>query len=259
MESADIVGRLRSAGCVYAEDEARLLQDAARDATELHTLLQRRIAGAPLEYILGWAEFCGLRIEVEDGVFVPRRRTEYLVAQAACDARAGAVVVDLCCGSGAVGAALLSMLDRAEVHAVDIEAVSVRCAVRNLVPRGGRVYQGDLFEPLPAALRSRVDILVANVPYVPSDEIAMMPSEAREYEPRVALDGGADGLDIQRRVAVGASRWLAPGGRLLIETSERQAPQTVAAFERGGLVAHIAHSQELDATVVIGAAAGPIE
>jgi release factor glutamine methyltransferase len=259
MEPVDVVTRLRAAGCVYAEDEAQLLLAAARDAAELSTLLRRRIDGVPLEHVLGWAEFCGLRIEVEDGVFVPRRRTEFLVAQAARGARPGVVVVDMCCGSGAVGAALLSRLARARVYAVDIEPVAVRCARRNLAPRGGLVYEGDLFEPLPAALRGSVDILVANAPYVPSDEIALMPSEARDHEPRSALDGGADGLGIQRRVAAEASRWLAPGGRLLIETSERQAPQTVSAFEQAGLVSHVAHSEELDATVVVGVAERWIE
>ena len=95
-------------------------------------------------------------------------------------------------------------------------------------------------------------MLLANVPYVPGDEIALLPVEAREHEPRVALDGGADGLDVLRRVAAGASRWLAPGGRLLSETSERQAPEALAAVEHGGLVAEIAASDDFHATVVIG-------
>ncbi len=248
-----IVARLRAAGCVFAEDEAALLITAARSPAELTAMVERRIVGVPLEQILGWAEFCGLRITVEPGVFVPRRRTELLVRQAQVLAGegAGVVVVELCCGSGAAGAALLARLDRAEVYAADIEPAAVRCARRNIVGVG-RVFEGDLYEPLPATLRGRVDILLVNAPYVPTESIATMPPEARLHEPRAALDGGTDGLDVQRRVAAGASEWLAPGGHLLIETSERQAPHTVDAVARSGLRARVARSDELDGTVVIG-------
>jgi release factor glutamine methyltransferase len=114
------------------------------------------------------------------------------------------------------------------------------------------VYEGDLYEPLPAALRGRVDILVANVPYVPTEAVELLPPEARVHEPRVALDGGTDGLDVLRRFAAAAPSWLAPGGHLLVETSERQAPLAVAAVGRGGLVPRVASSDELSATVVIG-------
>ncbi|MGH3826090.1 MAG: putative protein N(5)-glutamine methyltransferase, partial [Pseudonocardiaceae bacterium] len=162
------------------------------------------------------------------------------------------VVVDLCCGSGAVGAALVAALDRVELHAVDIDLAAVRCARRNLVPAGGQVYVGDLYEPLPAALRGRVDVLVANAPYVPTGAIRLLPPEARIHEPWVALDGGADGVDVQRRVAAAAPPWLAPGGCLLVETSKRQSPQTVDTFARNGLRLRVASSDELNATVVIG-------
>jgi release factor glutamine methyltransferase len=113
------------------------------------------------------------------------------------------------------------------------------------------VYEGDLYEPLPATLRGRVDILAANVPYVPTEEIGLLPPEARVHEPRVALDGGADGLDVLRRVSAAAPQWLAPGGRLLFETSERQAPQAIATVTRDGLIPRVASSDELNATVVI--------
>lgn len=247
-----IVTRLRAAGCVFAEDEARLLISTAPTQSELAAMVDRRVAGLPLEHVLGWAEFCGLRVVVEPEVFVPRRRTEFLVAQAVGLAGPQAVVVDLCCGSGAVGVALTAALEGAQLYAADVDPAAVRCARRNVGAVGGQVYEGDLFEPLPAALRGRVDVLAANVPYVPTDEVELLPPEAREFEPRVALDGGADGLDVLRRVAGGASRWLAPGGRLLIETSERQAPRAVEAFARGGLVPRVAVSEELYATVVIG-------
>jgi release factor glutamine methyltransferase len=252
-----IVTRLRAAGCVFAEDEARLLSSAARTPAELAAMVDRRAAGTPLEHVIGWAEFCGLRIAVEPGVFVPRRRTELLVHEAAALARRAASrtatvprVIDLCCGSGAVGAALVAALDRVELYAADLDPAAVRCARRNLA--GRQVYEGDLFEPLPAGLRGRVDILVANVPYVPAGEIGLMPPEARDHEPRVALDGGTDGLDVLRRVAAEAPRWLAPCGHLLFETSERQVRHAVAALARTGLEPRVARSNELAATVVIG-------
>jgi release factor glutamine methyltransferase len=249
---ADIIARLRTAGCVFAEDEARLLVDAARTPAELADMVERRVAGLPLEHVLGWAEFAGLRVAVDPGVFVPRRRTELLAREAAARARRGAVVVDLCCGSGAVGVAVAAAVPGIELHAADVEPAAARCARRNVSAVGGQVYEGDLDAPLPPALAGRVDVLVANAPYVPTDAVGLMPPEARLHEPRVALDGGADGLDIQRRVAAAAPRWLAPAGHLLIETSERQAPHTAAAIAAAGLTAHVVHDAELDATVVVG-------
>ena len=249
---SEIVSRLRAAGCVFAEDEARLLIAAARTSTDLAAMVDRRVAGLPLEHVLGWAAFCGLRIAVDPGVFVPRRRTEFLVREAAALARPGAVVVDLCCGSGAVGAALAVAVDRIELHAADVDPAAVRCARRNVADAGGQVHDGDLFEALPATLRGRVDVLVANAPYVPTEALGLLPPEARMYEPRVALDGGADGLDVLRRVTAAAPPWLRPGGHLLVETSERQAPRIVETFAQVGLIPRVASSEELNATVVIG-------
>lgn len=246
-----IVSRLRAAGCVFAEDEARLLLDAARTPADLTAMVDRRVVGLPLEHVVGWAEFRGLRIAVEPGVFVPRRRTEFLVGQAAALARPRSVVVDLCCGSGAVGAALVAALDRIELHAADIDPVAVRCARRN-IGAGGRVYEGDLYQPLPTTLRGRVDVLVANVPYVPTGQIDLLPAEARLYEPHTALDGGADGLDVLRRVSADAPRWLAPGGHLLVETSRYQASRAVGIVAGDGLVPQVVRSEEPQATVVVG-------
>ncbi|MEU6417347.1 putative protein N(5)-glutamine methyltransferase [Streptomyces spiralis] len=249
---AAVVTALRTAGCVFAEDEAELILAAARTPGELTALVDRRASGLPLEHVLGWAGFRGLRVLVEPGVFVPRRRTEFLVEQAVAQAPDARVVVDLCCGSGAVGAALAAALGPAELHAADIDPAAVRCARRNIGPLGGRVHLGDLFEALPAGLRGRVDILAANVPYVPTAEVGLLPSEARDHEPTVALDGGADGLDVLRRVTAGAPAWLAPGGCLLVETSERQTPAAVEAFTRAGLTPRLAVSAQLYANVVIG-------
>lgn len=246
--SSDIVTTLRNAGCVFAEDEAELLISAASDPAQLAEMVARRVAGEPLEHVLGWAEFRGLRIAVGPGVFVPRRRTEFLVQQAVSVTVPGSVVVDLCCGSGAIGAALAAAVP-VELYAADVEPAAVRCARRNIK---GQVFEGDLFEPLPSELRGRVNILLANVPYVPSEKIGTMPPEARLHEPRVALDGGADGLDVLRRVAGEAPDWLAPGGHLFVETSERQAPQAMETFAGAGLKPELFSSEYLGATVVRG-------
>jgi release factor glutamine methyltransferase len=185
-------------------------------------------------------------------VFVPRRRTELLVEEAVALARPGAVVVDLCCGSGALGVAVAMAVERAELHAADVDPAAVACAAGNVAVVGGQAYGGDLFTPLPAGLRGRVDLLLANVPYVPSDAISLMPPEARLHEARVALDGGADGLDVARRVIAEAPLWLAPGGSLLFETSEDQAPSAVGAVATAGLVARVVTDDERGATVVVG-------
>jgi release factor glutamine methyltransferase len=265
-----VISWLRAAGCVFAEDEARVLFDAARTREELDAMVARRAGGEPLEQVVGWAEFAGLRVLVDPGVFVPRRRSEFLVSVAAALARGGTaprVVVDLCCGTGALGLAVAVSLSRVvdgpasagirlsgvELHAADLDPAAVACARRNVEPAGGRVYQGDLFGALPVALRGRIDVLICNAPYVPTSEIAFMPAEAREHEAPMALDGGADGLAILRRASADAFGWLTPGGVLLVETSERQASSMAAVMTGAGLVARVHEDDETGATVVTGA------
>ncbi len=179
-------------------------------------MLARRVAGEPLEQVLGWAEFCGLRIRVAPGVFVPRRRTAVLVELAtaiasnlAVDPNRRPVVVDLCCGTGAIGVAIADALPGVELHAADVDPDAVACARLNVTM--GQVHEGDLYEALPEDLRGRIDVLVANAPYVPTDEIRLMPPEARLHEHHVALDGGADGVAIHRLVAGGRPRLARPG------------------------------------------------
>jgi len=181
------------------------------------------------------------------------------------------VIVDLCCGTGALGVAVAAGLcspvggnqpglhaggnqpGDAELYAADIDPAAVACAKRNVEPAGGRVYQGDLFTPLPATLRGRVTILICNAPYVPSAEVGYLPAEARDHEPLTALDGGRDGLAVLRRVAAEAPRWLAPGGRLLVETSDLQAAAMRQAMTAAGLTARVRGSQDYGATVVTAA------
>jgi release factor glutamine methyltransferase len=248
--ASTIVDALRRAGCVFAEDEAALLLGAATSDADLAAKVAQRVAGLPLEQVVGWAEFCGLRVAVEPGVFVPRWRSQLLVAQAVGVTRARAVVVDLCCGTGALGVAVAAAVPDIELYASDIDPAAVRCARRNVEPFG-RVFLGDLFAALPSALRGRIDVLLVNTPYVPTQEIPLLPPEARLYEPAVALDGGADGLDVQRRVAAEAAAWLAPGGHLLVEVSERQASISAGIFSVAGLKVVVAQDGELGATVVV--------
>lgn len=251
--SDEVTGRLRAAGCVFAEDEAALLRgEAGGDRVRLERMLAARESGLPLEQVLGWAWFRGLRIAVAPGVFVPRRRTEHVVELAVAGLGAGDVVVDVCCGSGAVAAAVQAERPGAVVWACDVDERATGCARRNLP--GGRVRTGDLFAALPCRLRGRVRVITANAPYVPSDAVALMPPEAREHEPRAALDGGVDGLAVQARVIEQAPRWLAPGGVLLVETSGEQAAGTAELMSAAGLRARVSRCDELDATVVAGRA-----
>ncbi len=249
-----LVTRLRAAGSVFAEDEAALLVAHASDATHLETMVVRRVAGHPLEQVLGWADFAGVRVALDPGVFVPRQRTALLVEVAAARARTGAVVVDLCCGSGALLLALLHRRPDVEGHAADLAPDAVRCARTNLAPTP--VHEGDLYDALPQHLRGQVDVLMVNAPYVPSAEIARLPPEARDHEPLLALDGGADGLDLHRRVADEAASWLAPGGLLLIEVSPEQEPVASDLLRAGGLVPETVADDERGALVVVARSSG---
>ncbi len=241
-----------AAGRVYAEDEAALLVGAASSEAQLETMVSRRVDGEPREVVVGWAEFARLHIAVDPGVFVPRRRTELVVLRAMRLAAPGSIVLDLCCGSSALDEVMLAGVPGVELYAADLDPVAVRNARRTLEPLGGVVLEGDLSEPLPDTLRERIDVVMCNTPYVPSGEIEWLPAEARLYEARMALDGGSDGLDIQRRVVEQAPRWLAPGGSLLVEATQRQAPTTAQLFASSGLASHIVHSKKRGATIVIG-------
>lgn len=234
-----VVTELRSAGCVYAEEEAAHLLEAAGPDGDLGTLVARRVAGEPLEWIVGWAWFGtedgdGLRVAVHPGVFVPRGRTIELALAAAELLPEAGVLLELCCGSGAISAYLRRLSPGIDVVAADLDPVAVACAEENLP--GALVLEGDLFTPVPAALRGTVDVLVANTPYVPSDMVALMPPEARDHEPLHTLDGGPDGLALLRRIAAGAPTWLRPGGTVLIEIAESQYDLAREAFEAAGLV-----------------------
>lgn len=254
---------------MFAEDEASLLLEAgtaagAIDRSRLDDLIRRREQGHPIEHLVGWAGFGGLRVRVGEGVFVPRRRSELLVELAveALTHPGGPrrpVVVDLCCGSGAIAAAVARRVGPIEIHAVDVDPVAVAWARDNLADVPGQTEGestvearvGDLYGPLAAALHGRVDVIVCSPPYVPTGAVAMMPTEARVYEPLTALDGGDDGLAIARRVIRGAGEWLARDGVLLVEGARSQAPALTRAATRAGLTAQVRHDAEREATALV--------
>ncbi|KQS15639.1 putative protein N(5)-glutamine methyltransferase [Frigoribacterium sp. Leaf186] len=258
-----VTRRLRAAGCVFAEDEARVLLAEAADADALESMVAERVAGRPLEQVVGWAAFAGLRIVVEPGVFVPRRRTELVLRQAsaalaAADPTGGPTtrrgpVLELCCGAAAVATALAVEQPGLELWATDLDPAAVHCARRNVADRG-TVVEGDLFGGLPASLRGRLRVVAANAPYVPTDAIPSMPPEARLHESWLALDGGVDGLDLHRRIAAEVGAWLAPGGTLVLETSVGQADATREALVTAGLRARVVRDDEVDGTVVVAVA-----
>jgi release factor glutamine methyltransferase len=280
MTPAAVVARLRAAGCVFAEEEAAHLLAAAPAGEALESMVARRVAGVPLEHVLGYAEFAGVRLEIAEGVFVPRHRTQLLTATARRLVRDGATVLDLCCGTGALGLVVAreSLVVAREspgvalespgaarespgaarggpsgvrLVATDIDPAAVACARRNLAGVTAEVFEGDLFAPLPPDLRGRVDVLLANVPYVPTAQIAYLPEEFRVHEARAALDGGGDGLDVLRRVAAEAPAWLAPGGALLTEAGPAQLDTAHAVLRAAGLHPATVTDEETETHVVV--------
>ncbi|HXQ54522.1 MAG TPA: peptide chain release factor N(5)-glutamine methyltransferase, partial [Actinomycetes bacterium] len=249
---------LAAAGCVSARAEADWLLEEAVDEESLRAMVARRVAGEPLQYVIGWAPFGPLRLVVGPGVFVPRPETEGLADRAATrlrsrpelpegsgEPRGGArvrpIAVDVCTGSGAIACFLAAEVPGARVLATELDPGALAWARCNADRYGVELLAGDLDEPLPAALAGRVDVLCANVPYVPSGAIATLPTDVRDHEPRLALDGGPDGLDVLRRLVARAGHWLAPGGGLLCEIGEDQAETGVALLTAAGLVEVAVH------------------
>jgi release factor glutamine methyltransferase len=219
--TGDAVERLRAAGSVFAEDEARLLGGNEE-------LIARRIAGERLEHVLGWVEFAGLRLEVDPGVFIPRPQTEALAEQSA--ALRPAVALDLFAGCGAIACVVKARNPGARVVAAELDVVALACARRNAARFGVEIVAADVDDGVPVELEGRVDVLTANVPYVPTRELPYVPHDG---EPAAALDGGDDGLDWVRRVIAIAPRWLRPGGVLLYEQpGEGSAAERVVRVER---------------------------
>ena len=249
---ARVTRELAAAGCISAAAEARWLVEEAADPLALRAMVARRAAGEPLQYVVGWAPFGRLRLLVGPGVFVPRPETEGLADRAAARLRAMGpptdrgtppgfpgplrpIAVDLCTGSGAIACFLAAEVPGARVVATELDPAALAWARPNTERYGVELLAGDLDAPLPGELAGRVDVLCANVPYVPSGAIPTLPRDVRDHEPRLALDGGPDGLDVLRRVAARARRWLAPGGFLLCEIGEDQGEAAAALLADAGL------------------------
>jgi release factor glutamine methyltransferase len=221
------VARLAAAGCIAAEEEATALAAAATGPAHLDALVDRRTHGEPLAWLVGAVEFCGIRVIVHPGVYVPRWQSEPLARRAAALLPANGIAVDLCTGAGAIARVLRTSSPSAVVVATDIEPAAVACAWEN----GVDALLGDLDEPLPSALLGAVDVMTAVVPYVPDDQLQFLPRDVVAFEPHIALDGGGGGLRLLFAVVARSARWLRPGGWLLLELGGDQA--AVVADEMG--------------------------
>ena len=247
--AAELAALLRAAGCVYAEDEAALL--LAEALPQRAAMVARRVAGEPLEYVLGWVELGGVRLSLDAGVFIPRQRTVLLIDTAQRLLGAEDALLDLCCGSGAIAAILAGRLPGLRVTAADIGPIAVENAARNLAAFRGKAVVADLFDGVPRELAGTFAVITANVPYIPTAELAFIARDAREHEPTATHDGGEDGLRILARVAGQAQSWLAPGGSLLSECSIGQIEAALHILEQAGLKASVQDDGET--AVVIGA------
>lgn len=206
-----MIDRLVAAGCVAADEEAAELISSAPDEARLEAWLGRREQGEPLAWITGTLRFCGQLLHIAPGVYVPRAQSEELARRAAALLPTHGRAVDLCVGAGAVAAHLRVQVPTAKVVGVDIDARAAACARRNGVPTA----VGDLAAPLHP--REGINLVTAVAPYVPTGNLRLLPADVQRHEPRLALDGGADGLDLLRRVVAAAGHLLRPGGWLLVE------------------------------------------
>ena len=224
----EVIERLIAAGCVAAEAEADDFLAGAPDAATLEAWLCRREQGEPPAWITGRFRFCGQSLLIRPGVYVPRHQSEQLARRAAGLLRRSGRAIDLCTGAGAVAAHLLSHAPTAVVIGVDIDQRAASCALSNGVP----TVVADLAAPVRSG--PGFDVVTAVAPYVPTDEIRLLPPDVRRYEPTLALDGGGDGLDLVRRVITAARRLLRPGGWLLTEVGADQDRALVASLEAAG-------------------------
>lgn len=194
-------------------------------------LVSRRARREPLQHILGSQEFCGLEYEVSVDVLIPRYDTEVLVSEALTRQPKAQSVLDIGTGSGCVAITLQKQLPHAAVTATDISEEALAVARRNATKHAAVIefLSGSLFDPLAGR---RFDLIVSNPPYIPSADIETLENEVRDYDPRLALDGGADGLDIYRELIPASVDYLNPLGWLLVEIGIGQAQDVVALFQK---------------------------
>jgi release factor glutamine methyltransferase len=213
----------------------RVLSEAEVDS--LRGLIQRRGQREPLQYIVGSASFCGIELALDRSVLIPRPETE-LLAERGWKYLSGLgdtpIGLDLGTGSGCLAIALAMNAPRSRIHAVEISSASLALARQNGARHKAQIefYEGDLFSAVPPGLRC--DLIASNPPYIPSARIETLETEVRDYEPRAALDGGADGQDFYRRIAREAGTFLRPDGRIMLELDEEGAAATSDIFSKGG-------------------------
>lgn len=227
-------------------DRIKLIVEAERPLSDAElaryrALIKRRRAAEPIAYILGRREFFALPMRVDRRVLIPRPDTEILVEAALEGTRERHLygrMLDLCTGSGCVAIAFAKERPTWRVTAVDLSPDAAAVARDNVLRAGVvnhlTVLEGDLFEPLEPG--ARFELVTANPPYIPSGDIAGLDADVRDFEPRLALDGGADGLDITRRLVGAAASYLEPGGLLALEGGYDQAPAVSALLESAGFV-----------------------
>jgi release factor glutamine methyltransferase len=224
---------LASEGFIAADEESEeLVAFADGDRARLDAAVRRRLTGEPLAWITGRVTFCELDVHVDPDVYVPRWLTEPLALRAVGRLPEQGIAVDLCTGSGAIAVVLRARRPEARVVATDIDPRAVACAAAN----GVAAYLGDLFEPLPADLDGRVDVVVSVVPYVPTPELPLLQRDTFTFERPLSYDGGTDGADILRRVLVEAPRYLRRGGALLLEVGGDQADLLRGDLDRLGYI-----------------------
>ena len=200
---------------------------------EILRIADERLTGRPLWYVMGDADFCGYKIKVDERVLIPRPETEELVMMAVAAAEEGQHVLDLCTGSGAIAIATYKELEKAgrkvRMTAIDVSEKALELARENAELNEAEInfIQSDLF----TRIRERFDLIVSNPPYIPSAEIETLQREVKDFEPRLALDGGADGLEIYRKIAADVSKHLTRGGTLLMEVGAGQAEEVVKLFK----------------------------
>ena len=263
----DAARRLAEAGIADAEVQARRLVEQAsgyeggeyyvgltkgatqRQLAYLDSMLARRLAGEPLQYVLGRWGFRGLDLMLSPAVLIPRPETEVLaglaIAELARRDPPGGLVVDLGTGSGALGLAVAAECETAQVVLTDLSAEALAIAQANLAGLGRAAvrvsaFQGSWYEALPGSLTGTVDVVVSNPPYVQDDE--KLPPEVADWEPALALRGGPDGLDGARQVLADAGKWLRPGGSVLVELSPHQMDAAAAVSRASGLIVDSVHS-----------------
>lgn len=193
-----------------------------------HALLERRAAGEPVAYLIGGKEFMGLNFKVSPAVLIPRPDTELLVETAVylLNRCRDPLAVDVGTGSGAIAVSLATFVPNAQIKAIDISPEALAVAEANTRLRGveQRVtfHLGSLLEPLPPALHGKIDVITANLPYIPTGDISGLMADVKDYEPHLALDGGPDGLDLYRLLLPQARQFLKTGGFLLMEIGPGQ-------------------------------------